>query len=133
MATRAFSPQFFAVTCGTVPPINLIARYTCSSRAHASVGTGTSVAKGELFVWRHMTPIKKITLDDRKRGGSVELAFNEETEKHFLSVAPSAEPITEEAFPLSGRAPLLHQQLRLILGESRSSFQTGLAPPTNAS
>lgn len=33
--------------------------------------------------------VKKITLDERKRFGSVELAFNEETEKHFLSVAPS--------------------------------------------
>ncbi|WP_187768193.1 hypothetical protein [Paenibacillus sp. PL91] len=32
--------------------------------------------------------VKRITLDDRKRVGSVELAFKEETEKHFLSVAP---------------------------------------------
>jgi len=37
--------------------------------------------------------VKRITLDDRKHIGSVELAFNEETEKHFLSLAPSAEPI----------------------------------------
>ncbi|WP_269745414.1 zinc ribbon domain-containing protein [Paenibacillus sp. P22] len=48
--------------------------------------------------------VKRITLDKRKRVGSVELAFNEETEKHFLSVAPSAEPIAEVAFPLSGKA-----------------------------
>ncbi|WP_230192283.1 hypothetical protein [Paenibacillus sp. CECT 9249] len=45
--------------------------------------------------------VKRITLDDRKHIGSVELSFNEETEKHFLSLAPSAEPIAQGAFPLS--------------------------------
>ena len=59
--------------------------------------------------------VKKITLDERKRVGSVELAFNEETEKHFLSVAPSAEPHAEGAFPLSGKAPLLHQKLFITI------------------
>lgn len=49
--------------------------------------------------------VKRITLDDRKRVGNIELAFNEETEKHFLSVAPSAEQQAEGAFPLSGKAP----------------------------
>lgn len=49
--------------------------------------------------------VKKITLDDRKRVRSVELAFNEETEKHFLSVAPSADNMAEGAFPFSGKAP----------------------------
>lgn len=50
--------------------------------------------------------VKRITLDDRKRVGSVELAFNEETEKHFLSVAPSAESLAEGAFPLSGKVSM---------------------------
>lgn len=59
--------------------------------------------------------VKKITLDERKRVGSVELAFNEETEKHFLSIAPSAENMAEGAFPLSGKAPVLHQHLTLTL------------------
>lgn len=59
--------------------------------------------------------VKRITLDDRKRVGSVELAFSEETEKHFLSVAPSAEPMAEGAFPLSGKAPHLKQPLRIII------------------
>ncbi|BFH62441.1 hypothetical protein [Paenibacillus azoreducens] len=45
--------------------------------------------------------VKRITLDDRKHIGSVELAFNEETEKYFLSLAPSAETIAQGAFPLS--------------------------------
>ncbi|MFE9276825.1 recombinase family protein [Paenibacillus glucanolyticus] len=56
--------------------------------------------------------VKKITLDERKRVGSVELAFNEETEKHFLSVAPSADNMVERAFPLSGKA-LSRLELRL--------------------
>ncbi|MGO4531971.1 recombinase family protein [Paenibacillus sp. 2TAF8] len=59
--------------------------------------------------------VKKITLDDKKRVSSVELAFNEQTEKHFLSVAPSAEPIAEGAFPLSGKAPHIKQTLRIII------------------
>ncbi len=59
--------------------------------------------------------VKKITLDDRKRVRSVELAFNEETEKHFLSVAPSAEPIAEGAFPFSGKAPVQKQLLTLVI------------------
>ncbi|GIP29148.1 recombinase RecB [Paenibacillus sp. J23TS9] len=59
--------------------------------------------------------VKRITLDDRKRVGSVELAFNEETEKHFLSVAPSAESTAEGAFPLSGKAPRLTQNLTITI------------------
>jgi len=59
--------------------------------------------------------VKRITLDDRKRVGSVELAFNEETEKHFLSIAPSAEPMAEGAFPLSGKAPELNHTLTIVV------------------
>lgn len=59
--------------------------------------------------------VKRITLDDRKRVGSVELAFNEETEKLFLSVAPSAEPIAEGAFPLSGKALSIKHRLEFTL------------------
>lgn len=59
--------------------------------------------------------VKRITLDDRKRVGSVELAFNEETEKHFLSVAPSADNMAEGAFPLSGKAPLQNFTLFIVL------------------
>ncbi|WP_339279086.1 recombinase family protein [Paenibacillus sp. FSL W8-1187] len=58
--------------------------------------------------------VKRITLDDRKRVGSVELAFNEETEKHFLSVAPSADMV-EGAFPLSGKAPLFKHTLQFFI------------------
>jgi site-specific DNA recombinase len=42
-------------------------------------------------------------------------AFYEETEKHFLSVAPSAESIVEGAFPFYGKAPKPMQKLRLLL------------------
>ncbi|THF74127.1 recombinase family protein [Cohnella fermenti] len=59
--------------------------------------------------------VKRITLDDRKRVGSVELAFNEETEKHFLSVAASAEQQAEGAFPLSGKAPNFGHMLTIII------------------
>lgn len=59
--------------------------------------------------------VKKITLDDRKRVGNVELAFNEETDKHLLSVAPSAKPMAEGAFPLSGKAPTLKHKLIVTL------------------
>lgn len=59
--------------------------------------------------------VKRITLDDRKRVDGIELAFNEETEKHFLNVAPFAEPTAEGAFPLSGKAPLLRQNLNIII------------------
>lgn len=52
-------------------------------------------------------PITTTTLPDAKwkRVGNVELTFNEETEKHFLSLAPSADTMAEGAFPLSGKAP----------------------------
>ncbi|MGE6229856.1 recombinase family protein [Paenibacillus chitinolyticus] len=59
--------------------------------------------------------VKRITLDDRKRIDSVELAFNEETEKHFLSLAPSADNIAEGAFPFEGKAPRLTQNLTIAI------------------
>ncbi|GGA46888.1 recombinase family protein [Paenibacillus physcomitrellae] len=59
--------------------------------------------------------VKKITLDDRKRVCSVELAFNDETEKHFLSVAPFADNMAEGAFPLSGKAHLLNQTIKVCI------------------
>ncbi len=59
--------------------------------------------------------VKRITLDERKRVGSVELAFNEETEKHFLSKAPSADSMAEGAFPLTGKAPLLKISFSLVI------------------
>ncbi|MEC0371140.1 recombinase family protein [Paenibacillus chibensis] len=58
--------------------------------------------------------VKKITLDEGKCVDSVELAFNEETEKHFLSVAPSAELNAEGAFPF-GKAPTLKQKLSIVI------------------
>ncbi|MGP0585556.1 recombinase family protein [Paenibacillus timonensis] len=59
--------------------------------------------------------VKKITLDDKRRVDSVELAFNEEIQKHFLSVAPFADTKAEGAFPLSGKAPDLRQALSFII------------------
>lgn len=59
--------------------------------------------------------VKKITLDNKKRVNSAGLSFNEETEKHFLSAAPSANNITEGAFLLPGKAPLLHQKLVITI------------------
>lgn len=54
-------------------------------------------------------------LDDRKRFGSVELASNEENEKHLLRVAPSAESIAEGASPLSEKALMLNHKLGIII------------------
>jgi hypothetical protein len=54
--------------------------------------------------------IQKITLNDKGRIDKIELAFDESTEQHFLSVAPSAD-MAEVAFPLSGDAQTLNHKL----------------------
>ncbi|SEL78526.1 recombinase family protein [Paenibacillus sp. OK003] len=59
--------------------------------------------------------VKKITLDDKKRVSSIELTFNEDTEKHFLNVAPFAEPTTKGAFPFLGKAPVLLYKLSFLI------------------
>jgi len=48
MANRTFY-QFSAVTYGTVPPINPIARYTCPSRALTQLVQIAHAAEGELL------------------------------------------------------------------------------------
>lgn len=53
--------------------------------------------------------LKKITLDTKRRVESVELMFNEDTEKHFLSVVPSADNMAEGAFPLPRKTLSLKQ------------------------
>ncbi|WP_440114904.1 hypothetical protein [Paenibacillus sp. QZ-Y1] len=59
--------------------------------------------------------VKKITLDDKKRVDSIELTFDEETQKHFLSQAPSALLSAEGAFPMSGKALRASNKLTLII------------------
>lgn len=59
--------------------------------------------------------VKRITLDDRKHIRSIDLTFNEETEKHFLSVAPSSEHNAEGAFPMIGKAPNLNKPLNFSI------------------
>ncbi|WP_042198107.1 recombinase family protein [Paenibacillus camerounensis] len=59
--------------------------------------------------------IKKIHLDDKRRVNDVELCFSSETEKHFLSVAPSAVQTAEGAFPIDGKAPNFKQQLCIVI------------------
>lgn len=59
--------------------------------------------------------VKKITLDDKRRVKDVELSFNSETEKHFLSVAPSADQMVEGAFSVYEKAPKLKQKLCIII------------------
>lgn len=59
--------------------------------------------------------VKKITLDEKRQVDSIELVFNEDTEKHFLSVAPSAEVKVEGAFPLSGKTPSDKHRLEFAL------------------
>lgn len=59
--------------------------------------------------------VKRIILDGRKRVGSVERMFNEETEKHLLNVAPSADKTTEGAFLIFGKALKLAQNLSIVI------------------
>jgi hypothetical protein len=47
--------------------------------------------------------------------GSVKLAFNEEKEKQFFSVAPFVEPNAEGTFPLTGKAPALKHKLEITI------------------
>ncbi|ASS67596.1 MULTISPECIES: recombinase family protein [unclassified Paenibacillus] len=59
--------------------------------------------------------VKKISLDDKRQVQDVELIFNEETQKHFLSLAPSAQSMAEGAFPIHRKAPSLKQTLNIVL------------------
>lgn len=59
--------------------------------------------------------IQKITLNDKRRIDKIELAFDETTEQHFLSIAPSADDMAEGALPLPGKAPCVKQPLRIII------------------
>jgi len=60
--------------------------------------------------------VKKITLDNNRRVQDVELSFNEETEKHFLDVAPSTEQTDEGAFPIRGKAKLTsYQTIKIVI------------------
>ncbi|MGO4732632.1 hypothetical protein [Paenibacillus sp. 2KB_22] len=58
--------------------------------------------------------VKKITLDDRKRVGNIELVFNDETEQHFLSVAPSAD-MAEGAFSVCGKVLKLQNKINIMI------------------
>ncbi len=57
--------------------------------------------------------IKQITLNDKRQVQDVELIFNQETDKHFLSLAPSAHTSAEGAFSFNEKAPLLKYQLTI--------------------
>lgn len=55
--------------------------------------------------------VKKIKLDSNRRVESVELVFNDDTDKYFLSLAPSTAASVEGAFPVYGKAPIKKQSL----------------------
>jgi site-specific DNA recombinase len=59
--------------------------------------------------------VKKIKLDDKRRVKDIVLAFNEETEKHFLNIAPSADSTADGAFLVSRKAPMLNQSLYIVI------------------
>jgi site-specific DNA recombinase len=59
--------------------------------------------------------IQKITLNDKRQIDKIEMALDESTEQHFLSVAPSANNMAEGAFLLDKNAPKLLHQLIVIL------------------
>ncbi|MDQ0090882.1 hypothetical protein J2T12_004308 [Paenibacillus anaericanus] len=59
--------------------------------------------------------VKKISLNDKHRVKDIELTFNEETEKHFLNIAPSADSTADGAFLISRKAPILNQSLYIVI------------------
>jgi site-specific DNA recombinase len=60
--------------------------------------------------------VKRITQNDRKRVGSVELAFKEETEKRFLSAAPSADNMAEGAAPIEKTSEgVVHRRFTIVI------------------
>lgn len=58
--------------------------------------------------------IQKISLNDKRQIVNIDLAFDETTEQHFLSVAPSAD-MAEGAFSFDGKAPKLAGKLIICL------------------
>lgn len=59
--------------------------------------------------------VKKITVGENRKIDKIEMLFDEMTEQHFLSVAPSADIQAEGAFPFYGKAPLLKQKLLVVI------------------
>lgn len=55
--------------------------------------------------------VKKIKLDSNRRVESIELVFNDDTDKYFLRLAPSTAASVEGAFPIYGKAPIKKQSL----------------------
>ncbi len=55
--------------------------------------------------------IQNITLNDKRQIDKIEMVFDETTEQHFLSLAPSAESQAEGAFPFCGKAMRLNHRL----------------------
>lgn len=59
--------------------------------------------------------IRKITLNEKRQVDKIELVFDETTEQHFLSAAPSADSDAEGAFPFGGKAPRLNHRLVICI------------------
>ncbi|RTE01748.1 recombinase family protein [Paenibacillus whitsoniae] len=58
--------------------------------------------------------VSKITLNEKRQVDKIELIFDETTQHHFLSAAPSA-LAAEGAFPFDGKAPELQQRLTITI------------------
>ena len=58
--------------------------------------------------------VKRITLNDKRQIDKIELVFDEESERHFLSFAPSAAE-AEGASLLRGEVPKLKQKLTVVV------------------
>lgn len=59
--------------------------------------------------------IQKIILNGKRQIDKIEVVFDETTEQHFLSLAPSAESHAEGAFPFDGKAPGLNHKLMVVI------------------
>ena len=58
--------------------------------------------------------IQKVSLNDKRKIEHIELIFDENTEHHFLMVAPSMDNM-EGAFPILGEALGLKQRITIVI------------------
>jgi site-specific DNA recombinase len=84
---------------------------------HALIGRFDELVRSSLFDQRKLLLqliIQKISLNDKRKIEHIELIFDENTEKHFLMVASSADNV-EGAFSILGKAPVLKQKITIVI------------------
>jgi site-specific DNA recombinase len=83
----------------------------------ALIGRFEELVRSSLFDQRKLLLqliIQKISLNEKRKIEHIELIFDENTEHHFLMVAPSADN-AEGAFPILGEAQGLKQKITIVI------------------